>query len=220
MMADVKDNVQILIVGAGGLGCELLKDIVLLGFRHITCIDLDTISLTNLNRQFLFRHKDIGKYKAEVAAQFMMDRYPGVKIEALHNPIQKYDRAFYKRFHIIIAGLDNIEARRWLNSMVHSMVEFDDKKTPLPETQIPLIDGGSEEFRGQARVIIPFTTDCYECTLDTLSKVDTYPMCTLAENPRLPEHCIEYAFISLWEKEFKDKKVVIALDRTKTRLKI
>lgn len=57
---------RVLMVGAGGIGCELLKNIVLLGFGEIHVVDLDTIDLSNLNRQFLFRHEHIKKSKALV----------------------------------------------------------------------------------------------------------------------------------------------------------
>lgn len=57
---------KVLMVGAGGIGCELLKNLVLTGFGEVHVVDLDTIDLSNLNRQFLFRHEHIKKSKAEV----------------------------------------------------------------------------------------------------------------------------------------------------------
>jgi ThiF family len=78
-------NIKVLIVGAGGIGCELrmrlpfllaernrqstltVKNVVLAGFGHITLLDLDTIDLSNLNRQFLFRKKDVKQSKALVS---------------------------------------------------------------------------------------------------------------------------------------------------------
>ncbi len=57
-------------VGAGGIGCELLKNLVLTGFGEIHIVDLDTIDLSNLNRQFLFRHEHIKKSKAMVSLKY------------------------------------------------------------------------------------------------------------------------------------------------------
>ena len=196
---------RVLVVGAGGLGCEILKNLALSGFTDIEVIDLDRIDVTNLNRQFLFREKDVGNFKSEVAAKFIMERIPTCKVTPHTSPIQDFDQNFYSDFHIIIAGLDNLEARRWLNTMLHDLVRFDSNGEPLPETIRPLIDGGSEGFKGQSRIVIPYKTACYECTLALAAPQTSYPICTIAETPRIPEHCIQYAFVLEWPNHFERK---------------
>jgi len=77
-----EENSQILVVGAGGLGCEILKNLALCNVNHIFVVDLDTIELSNLNRQFLFREKDIGKFKSEVARDFIKEKFKNIDIIA------------------------------------------------------------------------------------------------------------------------------------------
>jgi ubiquitin-activating enzyme E1 C len=87
----------------------------------------------------LFRHSDVGKSKAEVAARFVEKRVKGVKITPHNCKIQDFDDTFYRQFQMVVCGLDSIEARRWINSTLVDMVQEDD-----PESLKPLIDGGTE----------------------------------------------------------------------------
>ncbi|KAH0562623.1 hypothetical protein GP486_002701 [Trichoglossum hirsutum] len=144
------------ILGAGGLGCEILKNLALSGFKDIHVIDMgmlvplviynldtqlpeDTIDLSNLNRQFLFREADIGKPKAVVAANFVEKRVKGVKITPYYGAIQDKDEDYYMQFQQVICGLDSIEARRWINATLVNMVDPSNI-----ESLKPLIDGGTE----------------------------------------------------------------------------
>ncbi|OCK84673.1 NEDD8-activating enzyme E1 catalytic subunit [Lepidopterella palustris CBS 459.81] len=190
---------KILVIGAGGLGCEILKNLALSGFKDIHVIDMDTIDVSNLNRQFLFRHADVGKFKAEVAARFVEKRVKGVKITPYCGKIQDKDDDYYMQFAMIVCGLDSIEARRWINATLVGMVDEND-----PDSMKPLIDGGTEGFKGQARVIFPTMTSCIECQLDMHAPRAAVPLCTLATIPRQPQHCIEWAHIIAWEEERKD----------------
>ena len=204
---------KVLVVGAGGLGCEIIKNLAMCGFKSIDVIDMDTIDISNLNRQFLFRDEDIGKSKAEVACVAVakvvnakigpINRLAEVENEedgAVLTPhfctIQGMPIEWYQLFDLVICGLDSVEARRWMNATLHAF---------LPERIIPMIDGGTEGFRGQARVIIPGQSLCYECTLFTVAPKVTYPVCTIANTPRLPEHCIEWASQLAWPRHFPDR---------------
>ncbi len=89
--------------------------------------------------------------------------------------------------------------------MINNIVEFDDDGDPIPETIVPLIDGGTEGFSGQSRLILPRITSCFECSLDSFAPSKAVPLCTIAETPRIPEHCIAHAYVLQWPKEFPNR---------------
>jgi ubiquitin-like 1-activating enzyme E1 B len=114
---------KLLVVGAGGIGCELLKNLAMAGFLDIEVvsnraeisilflqIDLDTIDVSNLNRQFLFRREHVGMPKAQVAAEAVRAMRPNMKIVYHHDSIfnSKYDITFFKSFAVVLNALDNL----------------------------------------------------------------------------------------------------------------
>ncbi|KAI3871545.1 hypothetical protein MKW92_008667 [Papaver armeniacum] len=199
LRSDLQEYARVLVVGAGGLGCELLKDFALSGFRNLEVIDMDRIEVTNLNRQFLFRLQDVGRPKAEVAAQRVMERVSGVNIVPHFCRIEDKEVEFYNDFNIIALGLDSIEARSYINAVACSFLEYDSEDNPIQETMKPMVDGGTEGFKGHARVIMPGVTPCFECTIWLFPPQVKFPLCTLAETPRTAAHCIEYAHLIKWD---------------------
>ncbi|KAM7279169.1 hypothetical protein ACFE04_006303 [Oxalis oulophora] len=202
---DLKDYVRVLVVGAGGLGCELLKDLALSGFKNMDVIDMDRIEVTNLNRQFLFRVEDVGKPKAEVAAKRVMERICGLNIVPHFCRIEDKEIEFYSNFSIIVLGLDSIEARSYINSVACGFLEYDSDDKPLEESIKPMVDGGTEGFKGHARVIVPGMTPCFECNIWLFPPQVKFPLCTLAETPRNAAHCIEYAHLIKWDEAHPGK---------------
>ncbi|XP_026194231.1 NEDD8-activating enzyme E1 catalytic subunit [Cyclospora cayetanensis] len=200
---------RVLVVGAGGLGCELLKTLCVSGFRDLAVLDLDVVAVSNLHRQFLFREEHVGKFKAAVAAEVLNTRFAhlGVRIEPHCCRLQDKPLSFFRGFGVVIGGLDCVETRRWLNSRMHQLVERDSMGAISMETAPLLLDGGTEGLRGQMRFCIPGVTACYECGIGTLALQAAYPLCTIATTPRQPEHCVEYCLVVQWVKEHPDEQI-------------
>ncbi|GAB1208383.1 hypothetical protein APSETT445_007131 [Aspergillus pseudonomiae] len=133
---------RVLLVGAGGIGCELLKNLLLSGFGEIHIIDLDTIDLSNLNRQFLFRFEHIKKSKALVAKEVAQKFQPSAKLEAYHANIKdsRFNVDWFANFDVVFNALDNLDARRHVNRMCLA-------------ADVPLIESGTTGFNGQVQVI-------------------------------------------------------------------
>ncbi|KAK7068232.1 E1 ubiquitin-activating protein uba2 [Halocaridina rubra] len=173
-------SAKILVVGAGGIGCELLKNLVLTGFEDIELIDLDTIDISNLNRQFLFQKVHVGRSKSEVARESALRFNPQANIVAYHDSITKptYGVPFFKKFTLVMNALDNRAARNHVNRMCLA-------------AGVPLVESGTAGYLGQVTVIKKGVTECYECQPKPAQK--TFPGCTIRNTPSEPIHCIVWA---------------------------
>ncbi len=150
---EVIEAARVLVVGAGALGNEILKNLALLGFRNILLVDLDRIEASNLSRGVLFRPQDVGRPKAEVAAAAVRELYPRARIHGLHmNVLQQLGLGVFGWADVILGGLDNREARLFLNRAAWKMGK-------------PWIDGAIEGLNGVVRVFEAGKPACYECTL-------------------------------------------------------
>lgn len=157
--------------------CEIL---VLSGFRKIEVIDLDTIDVSNLNRQFLFRSENVGQPEAVVAAEAVKKFNPHIEIVAHYGNVKdpKFGVSYVERFQVVLNALDNVDARKHVNRLCLG-------------SGVPLIDSGTTGYLGQVMPIIKGRTQCYECTEKPTQKV--YPICTIRSTPDKPVHCIVWA---------------------------
>ncbi|CAE6460918.1 unnamed protein product, partial [Rhizoctonia solani] len=199
-------SAKTLVVGAGGIGCELLKNLVLSGFSEITLLDLDTIDLSNLNRQFLFRKKDVKQSKALVAAATAQPFNPSVKIHPIHGNIKEpqFDVGWFKQFDIVMNALDNLDARRHVNKMCIA-------------AGIPLIESGTAGYLGQVQPLMhhtlqtPSETECFECVAKPVPK--SFPVCTIRSTPSTALHCIVWAKSYLLPQLFGEEEDEGELDK-------
>jgi molybdopterin/thiamine biosynthesis adenylyltransferase len=144
---------RVLVIGAGALGNEILKNLALLGFERIVAVDLDRIEESNLSRAILFSSVDVGAFKAEAAARSLKKIAPTARVRPLvANVVQNCGLGLFAWSDLIIAGLDNREARLWINRCAWKMNR-------------PWIDGAIEGINGVARAFVAGQAPCYECTL-------------------------------------------------------
>jgi adenylyltransferase/sulfurtransferase len=146
-------SARLLVIGAGALGNEILKNAALLGFSQVIVVDMDRIEESNLSRAVLFRSEDIGGSKAEVASHAYRDLAPDARIiPVTGNVLEACGLGLFEWSDLIIAGLDNREARLFINRSAWKVNR-------------PWIDGAIEGINGVVRAFLPGRAPCYECTL-------------------------------------------------------
>lgn len=182
------EEAKLFVVGAGALGCELLKNLALMGASSgshgkLTITDDDVIEKSNLSRQFLFRDWNIGQAKSTVAASAATAINPHLKIEALQNRVSPdtenvFDDSFWDNRDVILNALDNVNARLYVDSRC---VYF----------QKPLLESGTLGTKCNTQMVIPHLTENYGASRDPPEK--QAPMCTVHSFPHNIDHCLTWA---------------------------
>jgi adenylyltransferase/sulfurtransferase len=146
-------SAKVLIVGAGALGNEVIKNLALMGVGHLFIVDFDKVEAANLSRSVLFREGDDNRSKAEIAAARAKAINPDIQVQYLNgDATSQLGLGIVRRMDVVVGCLDNREARLAVNRFCHWV----DK---------PWIDGAIQELLGLMRVFVPGKGACYECTL-------------------------------------------------------
>ena len=190
-------NSRVLIIGVGGLGCEIAKNLAMLGVGHLDLVDLDIIEHSNLNRQILFTNAKLGEPKAVVAAKKLREINPNITIIGYHTSLERLDPSLYYNADVIIGGLDSMNARLNLNAQC---IRF----------RKPLVDGGVSGYHGHIYTIFPYKNACYECNPLPIVENDEMAACTVVGIPRKRIHCVfkgDMAFKEKFEREPNPKNL-------------
>ena len=147
------ERARVLVVGAGALGNEVLKNLALIGVGEVIVIDLDAVEPSNLSRSVLFRLEDGGQAKAEVAARRAGEINPEVTFRAIRGDvITDLGLGLFADVDVVIGCLDNREARLWVNRQCWKV-------------GTPWVDSGIQEIQGVVKVFVPPDSACYECAM-------------------------------------------------------
>ncbi|MCL4177631.1 MAG: ThiF family adenylyltransferase [Verrucomicrobia bacterium] len=153
---DLISRTRVLLVGAGALGNEILKNLALLGVGQVAVVDLDRVERSNLSRSVLYREADEGQPKAECAARAARQLYPGMRVIAkVGNVLAEVGLGYFRWADVVLGALDNREARVFVNSVCARVGR-------------PWFDGGIEVLQGVVRGFAPPATACYECTMSAV----------------------------------------------------
>ncbi|HEX2698383.1 MAG TPA: ThiF family adenylyltransferase [Anaerolineales bacterium] len=146
-------NAKVMVIGAGALGNEVIKNLSLMGIGNLFIVDFDKIEAANLSRSILFREADNNRSKAEIAAARAKSLNPDVHVQYMNGDITtQLGLGIFRRMDAIIGCLDNREARLAVNRFCYWVNK-------------PWVDGAIQELLGLVRVFVPGQGACYECTL-------------------------------------------------------
>ena len=183
-------NINEFLVGAGAIGCEMLKNWAMIGLAtgpkgKISIADMDQIEKSNLNRQFLFRSSDVGKLKCEAAAKAVQAMNPELDGKIVYRPDRVgaetehiFNEDFWEELDGVTNALDNVDARTYVD---RRCVFF----------HKPLLESGTLGTKGNTQVVLPNLTESYSSSQDPPEQ--SFPMCTLRSFPNNINHTIAWA---------------------------
>lgn len=181
-------RLNVFMIGAGAIGCELLKNFALMGIGsadsgliHVT--DMDRIEKSNLSRQFLFRATDINQLKSETAVKAAKVMNPALHAVAYetkmaHESEDFFNDDFFESLDVVFTALDNVEARLYVDQRCLFY-------------HVPLLESGTLGAKGHTQVVVPGQTENYGATRDPPEK--SIPVCTLKHFPNQIEHTLQWA---------------------------
>ncbi|MCS7110447.1 MAG: HesA/MoeB/ThiF family protein [Candidatus Caldarchaeum sp.] len=150
---------KVLVAGIGALGCEVAKNLALMGVGELLLVDNDVVELSNLSRQMLYSDDDISHPKALVAEKKIAEMNPLVKVRGIQTDVRKLPEEAFAEVDVIVSAVDNWPTRRWLNSMAVL-------------TKKPLVDVATDGFYGNVQVVVAGETSCLECHAEALIPAD------------------------------------------------
>lgn len=157
---------KVLVIGAGGLGCPILQYLAAAGVGTIGIIDHDVVDQSNLQRQILYTHNDIGKHKAEVAASKLILLNPYIHFNTFIEPLTKDNAlSLFSNYDIIVDGSDNFPTRYLVNDAAVL-------------TNKPVVFGSIFKFEGQVSVFNYNNGPTYRCLFSNPPKPDAVPNCS------------------------------------------
>ncbi|MBD3254815.1 MAG: adenylyltransferase [Candidatus Lokiarchaeota archaeon] len=169
-------ELKVLQIGAGGLGSPCALFLVAAGIGNITIIDNDTVSLSNLQRQILYREKEIGKVKVEMAKISLSELNSEVNIQVFKTYFNgmSADKYLSQGYDFIIDCSDNMHTKFFVNQMA---IKYN----------IKCVIAGIKDFYGQIITIDPKTTACYQCVFpepeDSANSSDEEPLPVIGVTP-------------------------------------
>jgi molybdopterin/thiamine biosynthesis adenylyltransferase len=155
---------RVLVVGVGGLGAPAAAALAAAGVGTLGLVDPDTVEVSNLHRQPLYRTADIGRPKVEAAGERLRARHPGLRVEVRRERFAAQHAHVLRGFDVVLDGTDTVAAKFEVNDAA-------------VVAGVPLVHAGVLGFRAQVLTILPGRSACYRCIFEEAPPPGDVPSC-------------------------------------------